>query len=128
LKRESRRGVKKMAPLLASSPVLAQNLLIYHSINLGYLRTRRVTTPGFNVSVCGRFNLAQLAEGESGEGTSRVCSVLRAFVKIRLEKSVLEKTLRVRASSQKKFPRRALNLRNVVHVRSELSHVRSKMP
>lgn len=80
------------------------------------------------VSVCGRFNLAQLAEGESGEGTSRVCSVLRAFVKIRLEKSVLEKTLRVRAFSQKKFPRRALNLRNVVHVRSELSHVRSKMP
>jgi hypothetical protein len=107
---------------------IGTNLLIYHSINMGYLRTRRGTTPGFNVSVCGRFNLAQLAEGEGVEGTSRVCSVLHAFSTIRLEKSVLEKTLRVPASSQKKFPRRALNLRNVVHVLNELSHVRSKMP
>lgn len=78
-------------------------------------------------AACCCFNLAQLAEGGGGEG----CSGLRAFSTIRhkksvLEKSVSEKTLRVRVSSQKKFPRRVLNLRNVVHVRNELFHVRAR--
>jgi hypothetical protein len=87
-----------------------------------------VTTPGFKISVCCRFNLAQLAEDESGEGMSRACSLLRAFATIRLGKSILEKTLRVRLSSQKKFPRRVLNIRNVVHVRHALFSRASKMP
>jgi hypothetical protein len=69
-------------------------------------------------------NLAQLAEG--GEGTARDCSVLRALPTIRLGKSVSEKILHVRVDPEKKFPRRALNLRNVVHVRNELSHVRAR--
>jgi hypothetical protein len=43
-------------------------------------------------------------------------------------KIVLEKKLRVRASAQKKFPRRALNLRNVVHFSQRAFSLASKMP
>jgi hypothetical protein len=64
---------------------------------------------------------AQLAEGESGEGTARACSVSRAF-----QRSVLEKKLRVRVSPRQKFPQRPLNLRNVDQVLNELSHMRAR--
>jgi hypothetical protein len=73
-----------MAPLETSALVWHEAcFFIYRSINL-LSREPGGCRLGFSVSSCCRFNLAQLAEGESGEGMARACSLSRVFATIRL--------------------------------------------
>jgi hypothetical protein len=113
LKRETG-GVRKMAPLDTSSLGLARRLLFYLSFDqLVILRTWRVTTRGFQR--LGLQSLRPCATRRRRRGAAR------AFVKIPLGKN-----LRIPVCSPKIFPWRALNIRNLVHVRNDVSHVRAR--
>jgi hypothetical protein len=73
------------------------------------------------VSTCCRSNLRTSPKPVRGRrGRVRSCSPC--------QRSASEKIRHVRASPQQKFPRRALNLRNVIHVLDELFSHASKMP
>jgi hypothetical protein len=131
-KREARRRLKNGAAENRLS--LARSLLFYLSFDQPVLlRIWRVTTPG--IQRLGLLSIRSCAirrrRRRRGEG-AHVFALARlrndTSCKIRLGKSVLEKTLRVRVSSQNKFPRRVLNIRNVVHVRNALFSRASKMP